>query len=233
MQIEMPLSEPWADDSRIILSAEAAAALADGTLALTITKHGNKPRIRNFRAEIGALSGHIRIALGNDDARVTIGRATGTYDLKLWRASVVRIGDATTCRSARLTCDNSVIQIGRDCMISGDIVMQSSDQHAIVDLATKRIINGGRKSITVGDHVWLARRVTLLHGTDIGNGSYVGFGSLVRGRHEAHCMIAGVPATTHRRGVTWSRHPHHLDAYAQGAVDQDQPMPDGPRVDML
>ena len=81
--------------------------------------------------------------------------------------------------------------IGEDCLLSDQIVFQSNNQHGIIDLNTNEIVSDIHKTILVGDHVWIGRRVNLLHGTKIGCGSIAGLGSLVNKKFKKKQLSCG------------------------------------------
>jgi FkbH-like protein len=122
----------------------------------------------------------------HDDTHIEIGRKTTSMD------SVVTLHEA-----GRIT-------IGEDCMFSGDVRMDVSDMHSIMDRATGQRINQAQ-NIEIGDHVWLAHGVTVLKGCQIGSGCVVGAQSLVGGSIPENAMVAGQPAKIIRENVAWSR----------------------------
>lgn len=215
---QITLPEEFDASCHLRLSPEATEAVERGRLNVTIVKHGGKTPVGGIEIDIDARAGNIRMAMGGGGTSVSIGRVTGNYDLRFWRGSTLRIGDRTTCNGARFVCDNSDIVLGEDCMLSDQITVQSADQHAIVDIASGEIINTQRKRILIGDHVWLGRGSSALYGAEIGEGSILGFGAIANRPCPAHSLLAGVPARVIREGVTWSRSPVALDAYAQAAI---------------
>src|SRR4029078_7328208 len=60
-------------------------------------------------------------------------------------------------------------------------------------------------SITIGTHVWLPRGPTILSGGGIGDGTVIGYGSLVTGKIPNNCIAVGSPARVVRRDVAWER----------------------------
>ena len=80
--------------------------------------------------------------------------------------------------------------------------MTASDMHSLLDLDSGERINPAA-DITVGDGVWLAERVTLMKGVAIGNGSAVGYASVVTRDIPPHCLAAGYPARVLRERITW------------------------------
>ena len=195
----------FADDNRL---------LTDGTLEelpkLTFVRHilDGKP-ISGCRFEIPSTTkGAIRIAVSDSNSVVKIGAHTRLIlDLRLWRSPYVEIGDYTTINSARFVADKSDIIVGSDCMFSDEILIQSSDQHGIWDLATGTLVNGGRRRIEIQDHVWVGRKVTVMPDVTVGAGSLLGTGATVTKSIEMCSVAVGVPAKTVRSGISWTRHP--------------------------
>lgn len=99
---------------------------------------------------------------------------------------------------------------GNDCIFSYDILLRSQDGHSIFDVRTGENINSTpeinqNRKIVIGNHVWVGMRATILYNTEIGDGSIIGAGSLVKGKIPNNCIAAGVPARVVRRDVAWSR----------------------------
>lgn len=118
---------------------------------------------------------------------------------------LVEIGDFTTSMGVMIHMhEASSIVIGQDCMFSGGIWLDTSDNHSIIDVKTGRRINPC-KPIEIGDHVWVGRMVTILKGAVIGKDCIIGAGSLVKGSIPPNSIAAGSPAQVVRSGVTWDR----------------------------
>lgn len=117
----------------------------------------------------------------------------------------VSIGSDTTMMNVRMSLhERGRIDIGKDCMFSGDIVMDVSDMHSIIDLNTKERINPAQ-DILIQDRVWLGYGVMVLKGAYIEEGAIFGAKSLVHGRYAGSTSYAGVPAKKIRENVSWSR----------------------------
>lgn len=104
------------------------------------------------------------------------------------------------------------LKIGRDCMFSHDCFVLCGDGHSVFDVETDKNINSiyetqteRQNKLVIGDHVWVGRGATLLHGTNIGSGSIVGAMSVVKGVYPNNCAIRGNPAVIGRKNVAWSR----------------------------
>lgn len=129
-----------------------------------------------------------------------------------WSDSVIRFGAGTTMEAgnAILALPYTEISFGRDVMISRQTFYQSNDGHAIFDIKTGENINSTpeiskTRKIKIGDHVWIGQSAIVLYNTEVGNGSVIGAGSLVKGRFPNNCTIAGVPARIVKRDIAWSR----------------------------
>lgn len=96
------------------------------------------------------------------------------------------------------------ITIGEDCMFSGDVYMDVSDNHTIFDLETGERLNPPA-DISIGHHVWLGRSVHVQKGCQIGNGSIVGARSVARGSIPPRTLSVGVPSKVVRKNVSWVR----------------------------
>lgn len=94
--------------------------------------------------------------------------------------------------------------IGRDCMFAEEVGIRAGDMHSIIDAGTGRRINPSRE-VVIGDHVWLARGVTVLKGVHIGGHTVVGTHSLVTKDLPANALCGGVPAKVIREGISWDR----------------------------
>ena len=103
----------------------------------------------------------------------------------------------------RICEDNTIVEIGDDCMFSDDIKLFASDTHTI--LRDGKVSNIG-KHIKIGNHVWLGHGATVLKNTTIPDNSIVGARSVVVGMiRENGSIIAGNPARVIRAGVNWDR----------------------------
>lgn len=100
--------------------------------------------------------------------------------------------------------EETEILVGKDCMIANDVQFRSSDNHSIISIDGKRI--NPAENITVGDHVWICMRSLILKGTNIGNNSVVGAGSICNKDYiEDHVLIVGTPAIIKKNNIDWDR----------------------------
>jgi len=98
--------------------------------------------------------------------------------------------------------ESAEITFGHNCLIADEVTVSVSDMHSVIDVETGERINPARP-ILIGHRVWIGARSTVLKGTTIGDGSFIGAHSLVRGTFPANVMAGGVPAKVIRTGVTW------------------------------
>lgn len=97
---------------------------------------------------------------------------------------------------------NNTISIGRDSMISDDVVMWGCDGHSITQAG--KVINLS-KPIIIGSHVWIGTGVKILKGTEIADDSVVGLGSILSGKkYPSHSVIVGNPAKVIKENIDWS-----------------------------
>lgn len=203
----------------IDLSDEAIQAMEAGQLRLTLRQIGKRKKISNLSIVLKSTSGNIKLSVGDSGSSIYFENGSrGTYDIKLWRESQVFIGEGTTSNGVNVICDNSSFKTGKDCMLSSNILIQTSDQHGIVDLSTGEIINDKSSQVMLGDHVWLCRQSTIMADVSIEDGSVVGACALVTRSVPKMTIVAGVPAKVVRQDVTWCRSPTQLDTYAEEYV---------------
>lgn len=187
----------------LILPASSERQLKKVTLKL---------RGRNNRLVIGenVRLSHCEIRLDGSDNFIEIGDnvrfSSGKIYLVGTQGQHIRIGAETTVEGAYLLVDEAAsIDIGRDCMLSTDIIIRTGDKHSILDVATGERVNRSR-SIQIADRVWIGRDVVILKGSVLQADSVVATRSLVsRAFDEGQCVIAGVPARIVKRGTRWDR----------------------------
>lgn len=175
-------------------------------------------RTGNLRIVITGNDNHLRIGTGtklasglveirNHNSAIDIGTSCMISGELRLRADATRlvIGDETTMMGAKLTLHEAgTIRLGRDCMLSGNIMMDVSDMHSILETATGRRINPP-EDIEIGDHVWIAQGVQVLKGSRVGDNCVIGARALVRGDIPAGSLAVGSPARVLRSGITWDR----------------------------
>ncbi len=138
------------------------------------------------------------------------GNKFGTFSgfIRVGQDSTVSLGQDVTATNACVisAVEGTSVIIGNDVMLASENEIRADDGHAIFDVESETRVNWS-KNITIGDHVWVAKRAVLLGGATIGDGSVVGFGSIVTGTVPNNCVAAGVPAKVIRQNIAWER-PH-------------------------
>ena len=115
------------------------------------------------------------------------------------------IGSKTTWMNVFISFhEQGQINIGEDCMFSGDIRMDVSDMHSIIDIKSGNRINPA-KNIHIGSHVWVGQGVFITKGVGIGDNVIIGAKSVVSKNIPSESLAVGVPAKVIRKGVTWDR----------------------------
>lgn len=144
--------------------------------------------------------------------------------INMWRDAVVRIGEGTTINSARMIADAAELTIGKDNLWSDEIIIQTNDQHGLIDLTTDQVIGTERRFFTTEDHVWLGRRTLVMSDVLIGAGSTIGAGSVVTKSVGRFCIVAGNPARVVRENTTWSRSPNGFSDQESAWVSAHRPV---------
>ncbi len=133
---------------------------------------------------------------------VTLGRKVHLYegvriDLHS-RAARVSIGALTFInrRSEIIAVDS--VSIGERCAISWDVSITDTDGHQLSHVDTSTA------PVTIGNHVWIGARATILKGVTIGDGAVIAAGSIVTRDVPAHTLVAGAPAKVVRTDVAWT-----------------------------
>lgn len=117
------------------------------------------------------------------------------------------IGDKTTIGSANIFCgeSNTAIKIGKDCMLSRGVSMNTSDFHSILNAKTKKRINIPQ-DIKVDNHVWIGFNARINKGAVIRKDSIVATGAIVPGKtYPSNVILGGIPAKVIKENITWSR----------------------------
>ncbi|MHA8047293.1 acyltransferase [Roseomonas mucosa] len=101
--------------------------------------------------------------------------------------------------------DDRNVRIGDDCLFSTNIVIRTSDNHGIFDLATRTRINSA-KDVTISSRVWIGEDAKILKGVHIDSDSIIGASSVVTKNVPSNVAVAGNPARIVREGIFWYKH---------------------------
>jgi carbonic anhydrase/acetyltransferase-like protein (isoleucine patch superfamily) len=142
--------------------------------------------------------GHLLIAPGG-----TV-EVTGAFQLFTGLRVVVdegatlRLGSGYVNHDVRISCFTGVT-IGDGVAIAEQVAIRDSDNHDVVGATRPSFA-----PVTIGDHVWIGMRATILKGVTIGDGAIVAAGAMVTRDVPPNTLVAGVPATPRRSGVSWT-----------------------------
>ncbi|WP_300668868.1 hypothetical protein [Desulfoluna sp.] len=172
------------------------------------------------RIEIGVIKpGIVRIGFGSVDtidfkSRRTLFMLDGTlrfrgkakigYGSALSVTGTLDIGHNFQISSASTIICAEAITIGNDTLLSWDILIMDTDQHTIsCQLSEKRV--NPNKRITIGDHVWIGARCTILKGSVIPGNTVVASATLFSGNtfDEEHTAIGGTPPAILKTNIQW------------------------------
>jgi acetyltransferase-like isoleucine patch superfamily enzyme len=98
--------------------------------------------------------------------------------IEVANGATLSIGNNTTITGNTTIISTQEISIGERCMISWENLIMDSDWHNIVDLNTGNV-KSKQKPITIGNHVWIGCRCTILKGTSIPDDSIVASNSKI------------------------------------------------------
>ena len=185
-------------DNRI----EAPCALMKGT-KIRISGHNNRVILEDF-----SVLDHGTVTIHGSNNTIRVGswsRLNGTDLFIEDDGNRIEIGEHGRLYGyvELAAMEGTSITVGPDCLFSSDVRFRTGDSHSVLDLSGRRI--NASRSITVGEHVWFGRNVTLLKGAEIGSHCILGTGAVVTGKFpESNCSVAGVPAKVIKKGVDWS-----------------------------
>jgi acetyltransferase-like isoleucine patch superfamily enzyme len=120
---------------------------------------------------------------------------------------IIFLGEKSTLGSGNLFCGegNTKICIGKNCMLSREVYMNTSDFHSIMDATSQKRINPPQ-DIFIDDHVWVGFNTTISKGAVLGKNSIVASRSLVSGKEfPSNVILAGIPAKIIKENINWSR----------------------------
>ena len=122
--------------------------------------------------------------LGLYQRTIIIARGTGE----------IKIGNNVGISGATIYAHEK-IEIGDDCLIGANVKIIDNDFHPIDPVARKNNdSNIPHKPVIIGNNVFIGMNSIILKGTVIGDNCVIGAGSVVHGKFEDNCVIAGNPA---------------------------------------
>ena len=121
------------------------------------------------------------IIVARENGKIHIGNNVGISGATIYSKEAIQIGDYTN--------------------IGGNVKILDHDFHPIESEARKRndMSMVGKKAIIIGENVFIGCNSLILKGTEIGDNSVVGAGSVVSGKFPANVILAGNPARIIKR----------------------------------
>lgn len=99
---------------------------------------------------------------------------------------------------------NTHIKIGNNCFLARETTIRNTDSHTIYDKNNKQKILNSNSSVTIGNHVWITPKCTILKGVTLADNCIVGTNSIVtKSFNNEYCIIAGNPAKIVKTDVNW------------------------------
>lgn len=150
-----------------------------------------------------------------DNGICNIGRNRFKGTIRLGQDCTVNIENQVSCTNSCLvtTAEGITVTIAEDSMLASEIQIRADDGHPIFDVNTGKRVNMP-KSVSIGPHAWIGGRVTILSGAQVGEGSVIGFASVVKGKIPNNVVAAGVPAKVIRKDIAWERpHLSHVEPF--------------------
>lgn len=142
------------------------------------------------------------------DNKVIIGDNVHLHrvEFDVYQGSEVNIGNDSTSGSCQfLVAEKSKITVGNDCMFSYGIKIFATDGHPVYDKNCGKRINES-KNITIGNHVWIGHRATILKGACVADSCIVGTESVFcSSKSVPDCVYVGNPVRIVKRGICWQR----------------------------
>lgn len=135
------------------------------------------------------------IVLGDN---VTIdGKCSIAFAARFSDHPTLQIGDNTGIGHDCSFTIGKLISIGRNCNLSGEIIIMDSNAHRTdpaARLAFEPPAPEEVRPVIIRDGVWIGRRCILFPGVKIGEGSVISAGSVVRSHVPPYSVVAGNPA---------------------------------------
>jgi acetyltransferase-like isoleucine patch superfamily enzyme len=163
----------------------------------------------NYIDLLGVQGKNISIYVRGSNNKIVVKDGCQIRDTILWiegNDCRIIIGEDTTIESGVLAAidESTVLEIGRDCMLSTNISIRTGDSHPIYNIGSQERLNPSR-NIFIGNHVWLGASATILKGVSVGDNAIVGAHSLVTRNVSESSLAAGVPAKEIRTRIYWKR----------------------------
>lgn len=149
----------------------------------------------------------VEIVCDGDGNTIRLGALRRVRNLRILakNGGQVQIGGQTSIEQCYILADKQLVSVGRDCMVSFQVDIRTTDAHGIYDVTTGDLLNGP-DDIVIDDHVWLAQGVIVPKGSRIGRNSIIGSRAYVQKCSiPPNSLAAGAPARVVKSNVIWDR----------------------------
>jgi acetyltransferase-like isoleucine patch superfamily enzyme len=136
-----------------------------------------------------------RIVLG---ARVRLNSHWVPIELATGPNGVIDIGDGVFINYGTLISAHARVRIGQNVMVGNYCIIADTETPGIGEPPGASLYEP--QPVDIGDGVWLAARVTVLPGAQIGAGAVIAAGSIVSGYIPDGAVAGGIPARILRAG---------------------------------
>ena len=99
--------------------------------------------------------------------------------------------------------------IKNDTLWSLEISVLNGDGHSIFNIENNEKLNdlkhaeSSKRTIFIGNHVWVGKRAMIMNGAHISDGCIIGANTFVKKKYPNNCCIAGNPGKVVRKNVVW------------------------------
>lgn len=141
------------------------------------------------------ISGKGDIVIGDNVS--VVGKIDIGFAVRFSDRPVLRIGDNTGIGGGCAFTIGKLIEIGRNCNLSGGTFIMDSNGHD-TDPASRwkheAPLTEDVRPVIIRDNVWIGRNCIIFPGVKIGEGSVISAGSIIRNHVPSYSVVAGNPA---------------------------------------
>ena len=156
----------------------------------------------------GNSNNKIDITILGDNNSIHIARDVFCRDVTLWMegdSNRIQIGKDTVFagRIQLSAIEGTKIEIGEKCLFSDDIDIRSGDGHSILNNKGER--TNDSQDVTIGNHVWCGRSVSILKSVEVAPDCVIGTRSVLTKKYlESNVVLAGCPAKVVKQDTSWA-----------------------------
>lgn len=114
---------------------------------------------------------------------------------------ILQFGERFSCnKNCFISCSDK-ITFGDDCLLGWSVNIRDADGHQVL---LKNRLKASKRSVVIGNHVWIASHVDILKGVNIPEGCVIGYRSCVtKSITTSHSLIVGYPAKPIQNDIAW------------------------------